>query len=118
MRTAIVRVGTAPPLRVWIAETAAEQEQGLQGFPPLNDHQGMLFPERLYGWDPRFVMGSVSFPLDMLFFWNGVLGAIRTVEPGDPHVYSFNGVTSVLEVPGGWARRYGVERGAPLLATL
>jgi len=116
MRTAVLRVGGAPPLRVWVAETLEEQRRGLQGFAPLGDGEGMYFPCRDV---MSIAMLSVGFPIDILSFdWRSRLAQIvDVVQPGDARVWSF-GCSGVLEVRGGWARTYGVQIGDPLVASL
>jgi len=89
---------------------------GLQGYTGLTDEQGMYFP---YGGPPGMTvgahMGSVVFPIDILFLRNGVVAMIvANVRPGNPGIWTFDGCTGVLEVRGGWCADHGVGIGTRL----
>ncbi len=101
---------------VELALTGAEQERGLMFRRALAEDAGMLFV--FHEAAPRtFWMKNTLIPLDMLFIDDAgvVAGIVRDAEPltltprgPGPGVDA----RFVLEVPGGWAARHGVEPGA------
>jgi uncharacterized membrane protein (UPF0127 family) len=105
-------------LECLVSETVTEQAVGLQGVSFLHDQEGMYFPF----YPPRFArfaMGSVSFPIDILFFRGGFLNkVVGLVRPGQLGDWTLANCSGVLEVRGGWTRDHGVELGAPLLGSL
>jgi uncharacterized membrane protein (UPF0127 family) len=101
-------------VKVEIARTEPERARGLMYRQKLEPGRGMIFlfeyPQRLTFW-----MKNTYIPLDMIF-----IGADKRVvyveENAEPLTTSARGPTDedsqfVLEVPGGWARAHGVERG-------
>lgn len=95
-----------------VPETMSEHLQGLQGRPGIPDGAGMLFnfaPLRQTVPLVAMRMGSVSFPLDMLFIEDDRITGIATVTPGAGLVQG--PARKVLELSGGWCRRYGVTEG-------
>jgi len=96
-----------------IAATPAERERGLMYRSSLADGRGMLFVfER--DEDHEFWMKNTLIPLDMLFIAaDGRVAGIHasatplstvSIAVGQPSRY-------VLEVPGGYAQRRGIEPG-------
>lgn len=96
-----------------LAEIAKDTERGLTGRTRLPEGQGMLF-DMVASRDHAFWMKNVPIALDMVFVSQAhiIVGILRNVPPYDVTLRSV-GVASryVLEVPGGWAARYGVEVG-------
>jgi uncharacterized protein len=101
-------------VKVEIARTDPERSRGLMYRQKLEPGRGMIFlfdhPERL-----KFWMKNTYIPLDMIF-----IGADKQVvyveENAEPLTTVSRGSDEadsqfVLEVPGGWARAHGVERG-------
>ncbi len=101
-------------VNVEIARTPPEREHGLMFRQKLEPGRGMIFlfeqPQRL-----KFWMKNTYIPLDMIF-----IGADKRVvyveENAEPLTTQSRGPDDedsqyVLEVPGGWARAHGVERG-------
>jgi uncharacterized protein len=101
-------------VKVEIARTDPERERGLMYRQKLESGRGMIFlfeaPRRNYFW-----MKNTYIPLDMIF-----IGADKHVvyveENAEPLTLNNRGpdhedTQYVLEVPGGWARAHGVERG-------
>jgi uncharacterized membrane protein (UPF0127 family) len=99
---------------VEIARTDPERERGLMFRQTLAPGRGMIFlfpePKKL-----KFWMKNTYIPLDMIF-----IGADKRVvyveENAEPLTLDNRGPADddsqfVLEVPGGWARAHGVERG-------
>jgi uncharacterized membrane protein (UPF0127 family) len=102
---------------VEIADTPAERSRGLMGREELGARQGMLFDFK----SPRpvsFWMRNTLIPLDMIFIdEDGRI--IRIHHRAQPHdetpIPSGGPVLGVLEVPGGTARRLGIEAGDTVL---
>jgi uncharacterized membrane protein (UPF0127 family) len=100
-------------VKVEIARSEPERQRGLMFRQSLADGRGMLFlferPDRL-----KFWMKNTYIPLDMLF-----LDAQRRVifieENAEPLTLNPRGPEGdaqfVLEVPGGWARKHGIQPG-------
>jgi uncharacterized membrane protein (UPF0127 family) len=103
--------------RIWIADTASRQRQGLMFVRDLPADQGMLFvneaPRVSYFW-----MKNTYIPLDMLFIDSrGRIAAIfanttpHSLDPVGPDVP----VKAVLELRGGEAARRGIRTGDRVL---
>lgn len=101
-------------VKVEIARSEPERQRGLMYRPRLEPGRGMIFLfERA---EPlKFWMKNTYIPLDMIF-----IGADKRVvyveENAEPLTLQTRGPEHddsqfVLEVPGGWARAHGVERG-------
>jgi len=100
-------------VKVEIARSEDEKHRGLMYRQHLDAGRGMIFlwssPEPL-----KFWMKNTYIPLDMIF-----IGADKHVvyveENAEPLTTESRGPDEdsqfVLEVPGGWARAHGVERG-------
>jgi uncharacterized membrane protein (UPF0127 family) len=106
--------GKPHAVRVELARTPREQEQGLMFRRELAEDAGMLF---IFPASDRraFWMKNTLIPLDMIFIDEGgrVAGLVENAEPltltpRDPGVPA----RYVLEVRGGWAARHGVRPGA------
>jgi uncharacterized protein len=103
----------APKLDVELAVTPPDIEKGLMYRTLMGDDRGMLF--RLDGRrDHMFWMRNTCISLDMMFIdEDGVIVGI--VEGAAPLTESTRSVGCpslyVLEVNGGWSRKYGVEPG-------
>lgn len=103
--------------QIWLAETAAQQEQGLMWIRQLPADYGMLFvlgetrPMNMW-------MKNTYIPLDMLFVSaNGRITHIaeRTTPLSEAIVSSNGEVAGVLEIAGGEARRRGIAVGDRLV---
>ena len=100
-------------VKVEIARNDPERQRGLMYREKLEPGRGMIFlfdhPEPL-----KFWMKNTYIPLDMIF-----IGADKHVvyveENAEPLTLQSRGPSEdtqfVLEVPGGWSRAHGVERG-------
>jgi uncharacterized membrane protein (UPF0127 family) len=103
-------------VRVEVARTEAERQHGLMNRHELAGGKGMIFlwdhPERL-----KFWMKNTYIPLDMVFI-GADLRVVYIEENAEPLTTVNRGPDEdsqyVLEVPGGWARAHGVERGTPV----
>jgi uncharacterized protein len=100
-------------VKVEIARTEPEKQHGLMYRQKLEPGRGMIFlwpqPEPL-----KFWMKNTYIPLDMIFI-GGDRHVVYVEENAEPLTTSTRGPDEdsqfVLEVPGGWARAHGVERG-------
>ena len=102
------------PLTVAVPMGSAEMTQGLEGWAPLFEDEGMLFVfERTSIVAMR--MGAVRFPIDLLFIVGDQVSAIATMHPGDGMVQG--SARCVLEVYGGWCLRHGITEAAPVRVT-
>lgn len=104
--------------RVELADTAAEQAQGLMYRTDLKPDGGMLFaPYPPEGGGPReasFWMKNTPSPLDILFIRaDGTIARIaeNTVPFSEAPVPSGEPVAAVLEIPGGRAGELGIVEG-------
>jgi hypothetical protein len=101
-------------VKVEVARSDPERERGLMYRQKLDAGRGMIFlfeaPQAL-----KFWMKNTYIPLDMIF-----IGADKHVvyveENAEPLTLQTRGPEGedtqfVLEVPGGWSRAHGVERG-------
>lgn len=101
-------------ISAWVADTVEKRTHGLMYVARLGENEGMIFvfPEE----------GTRSFwnkntLLDLDLIWvrdNKVVGVSplsREVEKGTAHVSSPGEVDTVVEVPSGWAEKYGVNTG-------
>lgn len=98
------------PVQVDVASTPQEQAQGLQGRSSLNPGQGLLFP---FPQTRRatFHAASVSFPFDIIFVRDGHIAEIVSdIQPGSQERFTAT-ASHVVEVPGGFCSRHGIERG-------
>jgi uncharacterized membrane protein (UPF0127 family) len=99
--------------QVWLAQTGAQQEQGLMFLTELPAGYGMLFPQTT----PRVMtmwMKNTYIGLDMLFIGaNGRISHIvHDAVPLSTEIISSGGpIASVLEIRGGESRRLGLREG-------
>jgi hypothetical protein len=103
-------------VRVHVADDDAERSQGLQGYDPLAEGEGMLFVFDDVA--PRtFAMKDVSFPIDILFIDSDLnVSAIVALDPGDTELaQSPSPSPYVIELPQGWAEEQGVGVGSTLV---
>jgi uncharacterized membrane protein (UPF0127 family) len=114
-----VLIGDRVAVTVEVARTEAEKIRGLSGREGLAPAAGMLFvydaPVRPVIW-----MQGMRFPLDILWIRDGrVVDLVREAEPpapGEaPQVFAPREKAQyVLEVPAGFAERYGIARNDPV----
>ena len=102
-------------VKVEIARTNLERQRGLMYRQSLEPGHGMIFlfdqPEK----SMKFWMKNTYIPLDMIFIGPNKQ-VIYVEENAEPLTLQSRGPDEeesqfVLEVPGGWARAHGVERG-------
>ena len=114
-----VRIGDRVAVTVEVVRTEAEKIRGLSGRDGLAPGGGMLFvyedPVR-----PLIWMRGMRFSLDILWIRDGrVVGLVQEAKPpapGEaPQVFAPpEEVQYVLEVPAGFAQRYGIVSNAPV----
>jgi len=99
-------------LRCIVVSSLTESIQGLQKHAGLSEDEGMLFPFK----PPRYAefhMGTVSFPIDIIFVTGDkVAKIVPNVQPGTKGYWGSNNTSMVLEVAGGWAEKNGVTPGS------
>lgn len=103
-------------VKVEVARSEPERQRGLMYRRSLDGGKGMIFlwdrPERL-----KFWMKNTYIPLDMVFI-GGDMHVVFVEESAEPLTTNVRGPDEdsqyVLEVPGGWARAHGIERGTPV----
>lgn len=101
------------PLSVAVADDLAEQRQGLQDRPGLEDGEGMLFV-----WDDAAVrlFGIMGVPYALDVIWVGsdrrVIGVSRLAPDGPEIAESPGPARWVVEVPARWAEEHGARTGA------
>jgi len=109
----LTRAG-AEHVKVEIARSDPEREHGLMFRQKLEPGRGMIFlfehPQKL-----KFWMKNTYIPLDMIFI-SADKHVVYVEENAEPLTTTSRGTDEadsqfVLEVPGGWARAHGVERG-------
>lgn len=95
-----------------IADTLEKKIDGLQVYSKLKDNCGLLFPYKR-ATDVMFHMGSVSYPIDIIFIDENsqVKKISKSIQPGSVEVFSCSGVKDVLEVPGGMCDLLNVKVG-------
>ncbi len=108
------RAGTEQRVTVELARTGSERERGLMFRQSLESGRGMLFifptSERLQFW-----MKNTYIPLDMIFI-DADLKVVGIEENAEPLTLTARGpavlARYVLEVPGGWSKKTGIEIGS------
>ena len=97
-------------LSVEVAESKEERRKGLMFREELAEGTGMIFtfdkPQKVTMW-----MKNTLIPLDMLFIKEGKVKHIH--KNAVPHsldiISSMHSIDTVLEVPGGYSDKYGVD---------
>lgn len=97
-----------------VAENAVDKAKGLEAFASLDAENGLLFPFNKE--HVTFHMGSVSYPIDIIFLTPTVLGLkvakiVNNAQPGTADRWSCNEVSHVLEVVGGSCEKYNIKPG-------
>jgi hypothetical protein len=103
-------------LKVEVADTPVARAKGLSGHAPLGEDEGMLF---LFGTAGRypFWMKDMLFPIDIIWISNGKVVDVTANAPVPdsaqklPTFAAKEPADVVLEVPAGFAQKYGVNPG-------
>tara|TARA_A200000159_G_C7331717_1_gene343268 strand:+ start:712 stop:2922 length:2211 start_codon:yes stop_codon:yes gene_type:complete len=100
------------------ADTPERKADGLQVYSSLRTHCGLLFPYKR-ATDVMFHMGSVSYPIDIIFASeNGEIKKIaKNIQPGSLEVFSCSNVKNVLEVTGGTCNLLNIQTGDNLFVS-
>jgi len=106
-------------IMAYVANTSAEQSQGLGGRAQLGENEGMLFPFKFINYSARFWMKDMLIPLDFIWIRDGKIVHIHENVPaqGDtpddqlPLVIPSEPVDHVLEVNAGFVAKYGIQKG-------
>ena len=95
-----------------IAETLEEKIAGLQPYRELKYGSGLIFPYKKPQ-DVTYHMGSVSFPIDIIFVdsKNKVKKITSNVLPGTLGVFGASDISLVLEISGGASEILGINIG-------
>ena len=110
-------------VRVELAQTAAERTRGLGGHAPLGADEGMLFVFPAAG-RHSFWMKGMTFALDIIWIRDGqvvyVVADVPPPRPGTPDselpIYTPPAAANyVLEVPAGFAARWGIQAGSRIV---
>jgi uncharacterized membrane protein (UPF0127 family) len=107
----IVRVAGAE-VECSVMRTEEELALGLQGHNDLKAGEGMLFlfPQPK---TPTFWMGKVAFPIDIVGIDENsrITKIVEDAQPGTTSRWTFHRVSAVLEVPGRWCLKNGINVG-------
>jgi len=95
-----------------IAETLDEKIAGLQPYKDLKYGSGLIFPYEKPQ-DVTYHMGSVSFPIDIIFIdsKNKIKKISSNILPGTLGVFGSSDISSVLEISGGASDLLGIAVG-------
>ncbi len=114
-----VTIGDGPAIPVEVAASDSTRERGLSGRGKMDPDSGMLFlfsePDRYVFW-----MKGMVIPLDAVWIRDGEIVDITTgLQPpaeGEeiPLFSPVSPADAVLEVPAGFAERYGLKLGLPV----
>ena len=108
----ILKNGDILSFRCNIARDSSAKKVGLQSYSSLPNDSGLLFKYEKPT-DVTFHMGTVGFPIDIIFAdKNGeILKISKEISPGNLDLYSCAGVSSVLEISGGLSDKLGINIG-------
>ena len=108
----ILKNGDILSFRCNIAKDNSAKKVGLQSYSSLPNDSGLLFKYEKPT-DVTFHMGTVGFPIDIIFAdKNGeILKISKEISPGNLDLYSCAGVSSVLEISGGLSDKLGINIG-------
>jgi uncharacterized membrane protein (UPF0127 family) len=101
-----------------LADTFEKKVDGLQVYSKLKEQCGLIFPyERPT--DVMFHMGSVSYPIDIIFIddASNIKKICKNIQPGSIEVFGSHGISNVLEIAGGLSDLLNIEVGGKLYIT-
>ena len=101
-----------------IAETFNEKKDGLQVYSRLKKECGLVFSYKRPT-DVMFHMGSVSYPIDIIFIDkdNNVKKIYKNIRPGSLEVFGASGISNVLEISGGLCNLLDIKIGGKIYIT-
>jgi uncharacterized membrane protein (UPF0127 family) len=96
-----------------VASDDESQTVGLQKYASLPNGYGMIFPYSPPRPKIAFHMGTVPFPIDIIYVGqdNRVTKIVADIEPGTRGAWSMSHVAAVIEANAGFCRQYGIEVG-------
>jgi uncharacterized membrane protein (UPF0127 family) len=98
-----------------VASTQEDKVRGLEVFSNIEKNEGMLFPfEKAQ--HVSFHMGSVKFPIDIIFLMNTPIGlkvakVVHNIQPGSTEKWSCNDVVAVVELTGRTCKSHNISIG-------
>jgi uncharacterized membrane protein (UPF0127 family) len=101
-----------------MADTSEEKRDGLQAYSRLKKECGLVFSYKRPS-DVMFHMGSVSYPIDIIFMDkdDNVKKIYRDIPPGSPEVFGASGISNVLEISGGLCNLLDIKVGGKIFIT-
>jgi uncharacterized membrane protein (UPF0127 family) len=101
-----------------IADTFSEKKDGLQVYSRLKKECGLVFPYKKPT-DVMFHMGSVSYPIDIIFIDNNnnVKKVFKNIQPGSLEVFGASCISNVLEISGGLCNLLDIKVGGKIFIT-
>jgi len=95
-----------------VAETIEEKISGLQPYQSLKYGAGLIFPYKKPQ-DVMYHMGSVSFPIDIIFIGsnNKIKKIEKNILPGTLATFGSSDISAVLEISGGSSNNIGLMVG-------
>jgi uncharacterized membrane protein (UPF0127 family) len=101
-----------------IAETFDEKKDGLQVYSRLKKECGLVFSYKRPT-DVMFHMGSVSYPIDIIFIDkdDNVKAIYKNISPGSLEVFGASGISNVLEISGGLSNLLDIKVGGKIYIT-
>jgi uncharacterized membrane protein (UPF0127 family) len=100
-----------------LADTDEKKTAGLEIIEKLEEDQGMFFPFKEHN-HVTFHMGSVRFPIDILFLMENSIGELKVAkiihnaQPGADENWSHPKTKHVLELAGGTCKKYNIKVGS------
>lgn len=98
-----------------VAKTIGDKIAGLQAYDAISKNSGLLFeykrPE-----DVIYHMGSVKYPIDIIFIDNNhnIKKIYKNIQPGDLAIFGCSGVKNVLEIYGGLCDKLNIQTGSSI----
>jgi len=95
-----------------VADSFESKKSGLQAYSSIKNSFGLLFPYKK-ATDVSYHMGTVSYPIDILFLDDQSLikKIEENIQPGSPGIFSCSGVKNVLEIKGGMSSLLDIKVG-------
>jgi len=95
-----------------IAESFEKKTAGLQAYSNIRNSFGLLFPYKK-ATDVSYHMGTVSYPIDILFLDDKSLvkKIEENIQPGSPGLFSCSDTKNVLEIKGGMSSLLDIKVG-------
>lgn len=103
-------------ISAYVAATPMQKATGLEVFDSLDIADGLLFPFDEEG-SATFHMGSVQFPIDIVFLMESPHGLevgkiVSNIQPGVPDWWSYPKTSAVLELAGNACKKLNIKVGS------